>query len=215
MLFHFPIFSCNQLRVAFWIFASASRTSTRSPLSNGSLSLVGRPCCCSATSNAALNSSTGKGGPASYMGYPLPRAPGSVGRKPCGQGSPPFRPDGAGQLRKRKVDDEGDVDDADDDENLNSSSSDRWVPRSGPPGCVVCAPWSFGPLAPLVFLAGHCVGDPWAAAVVSRLTPDPGIYLAPILVAARNGSLVFNLLPPPSPWTSGSPCIGSTLRRRR
>jgi hypothetical protein len=29
-----------------------------------------------------------RGGLASYMGYPLPRAPSSVGRKPCGQGPP-------------------------------------------------------------------------------------------------------------------------------
>jgi hypothetical protein len=195
-----------------WIFASASRTSTRSHSSNGSLSLVGRPCCCSATSNAALNSGTGKGGPASYMGYPLLRAPGSVGRKPCGQGSPPLRPDGAGQSRKEKVADEEDDDDAEDDKDPNSSSSDRWVPRSGPPGRVVCAPGPSGPLAPL---AGHCVRDPWAAAVISRLTPDPGISLAPILVAVRNGSPVSNWLPPPTPWTSGSPCVGSTLRRRR
>jgi hypothetical protein len=88
------------------------------------LSLVGRPCCCSATSTAALNSGTGKGGPASYMGYPLPRAPGSVGRMPCGQGSPPLRPDGAGQLRRVKDVDAEDDDDVEEDRELNSSYSD-------------------------------------------------------------------------------------------
>jgi hypothetical protein len=41
----------------------------------------------------------------------------------------------------------------------------------------------FGLLAPLVPFAGHCDGDPWAAAVISRLAPDLGIFLAPILVA--------------------------------
>jgi hypothetical protein len=146
------------------------------------------------------------------MGYPLLRAPGSVGRKPCRQGSPPLWPDGAGQYRRVKVvNEEDDDDDADVDEELNSSSSDRWVPRSGPPGCVVCAPGPFGPVAPLFSLAEYCVGDPWAAAVVYRLTPDPGIYLTPILGADRSGSLASNWLPPPTPWTSGSPCVGSTL----
>jgi hypothetical protein len=143
MLFHFSIFSCNQLRVVLWIFRFRITNIDLPPSSNGSLSLVGRPCCCSATSNAALNLGTGKGGPASYMGYPLPRASGSVGRKPCGQGSPPLRPDGAGQLRKDKVINEGDDDDIEDDGELNSSSSDRLVLRSGPPCCVVCA---LGPL---------------------------------------------------------------------
>jgi hypothetical protein len=67
-----------------------------SPILQMILSPAGRPCCCSATSNATSNSTTGKGRPASYMGYSLARAPGSVGRKPCGQGSSPVSvmPDG-------------------------------------------------------------------------------------------------------------------------
>jgi hypothetical protein len=108
---------------------------------------------------AALNKMTGTGGPASYMGFLLPCAPGSVGRMPCGQGSPLHRPDGAGQFKgKDKVIDAEDEDEDDEDKELNSSSSDRLVPRSGPPGCVVCPPgalWAsgtFGSLGlPLLF----------------------------------------------------------------
>jgi hypothetical protein len=120
-MFFVSIFSCAQLRIASSHFrfrctilvsllGSCGSFITTAPFHLGEgysrpppilqmvLSLVGRPCCCSATSSATLNTSTGRGGPASYMGYPLPRAPGSVGRKPCGQGSPRLRPDGAGQL---------------------------------------------------------------------------------------------------------------------
>jgi hypothetical protein len=73
----------------------------------------------------------------------------------------------------------------------------------------------FGPLAPLVPFAGHCDGDPWAAAVVSRLALDPGIFVAPILVADRNASLASSWPPTPTPWTSGSPCVRSNLQRRK
>jgi hypothetical protein len=113
------------------------------PSSNGSLSIVGRLAAVQPPAMPLKTRVLVRGGPASYMGYPLPRAPGSVGRKPCGQGSPPLQPDGAGQYGRVKAVDEGDDDDVEDDEDLNSSSSDRWVPRSGPPGCVVCA---LGPL---------------------------------------------------------------------
>jgi hypothetical protein len=122
--FSFSIFSCNQLRVALWHFRFRF-TNIVSPLLQMVLSLVGRPCCCSATSSAALNKMTGTGGPASYMGCPLPCAPGSVGCMPCGQGSPPHRPDGAGQLRRVKaVDAEDEVVD-DEVEERDSSFSDR------------------------------------------------------------------------------------------
>jgi hypothetical protein len=58
------------------------------------------------------------------MGCPLPCAPGSVGGKPCGQGSPLVRPDGAGQSRGKVIDVQ-DEDDDDDDEEDDSSFSDR------------------------------------------------------------------------------------------
>jgi hypothetical protein len=141
--FSFSIFSCNLLCVALWIPTLPLHDHRLAPFFKWFSLYRWVSCCCSATSNAAQNSSTGKGGPASYMGYPLPRAPGSVGCKPCGQGSPPLRPDGAGQYGRVKVVDEGDDYDVEDNEDLNSSSSDRWVPRSGTPGCVVCA---LGPL---------------------------------------------------------------------
>jgi hypothetical protein len=79
------------------------------------------------------------GGASILHGLPLPCAIGSVGRKPCGQGSPLVRPDGAGQSGK-VVDEEDD----DDDEQDNSSSSDRWVSGSGSPGSFCLASW--GPL---------------------------------------------------------------------
>jgi hypothetical protein len=146
-VFSLSIFSCTQLRVASCHFLFRFMIIV-SPILQMVLSLVGRPCCCSATSSAALNKMTGRGGPASYMGYPLPCAPGSVRRMPCGQGSPLHRPDGAGQFqRKDKVVDTEDEDDEDEDGELDSSSSDRWVPRSGPPGCVACPPgalWASG-----------------------------------------------------------------------
>jgi hypothetical protein len=90
MLFHFP---------SFYVSNYASRCGSSlppheqrlAPLRLMVLSLaLGVLCCCSATSNSTSNSTTGMGGPASYMGYPLPQAPGSMGRKPCGQGPPLF-----------------------------------------------------------------------------------------------------------------------------
>jgi hypothetical protein len=168
MLFHFSIFSCNPLRVVSWIVFPLHELHefTRPFFKWSALSLVGRPCCCSATSTAASNKTTGRGGLASYMGCPLPCAPGSVGRKPCGQGSPPNRPDGAGQLRRVKVVNEEDDVDNDELEDRSSSSSVRWVPRSGTPGCVVCRLGPFGPLVPSVPPAGHCGEVPGAAAVI-------------------------------------------------
>jgi hypothetical protein len=86
------------------------------------LSLVGCLCCCLATCSGALklNKTTGGGGPASYMGCLLPCAPCSVGRMPCGQGSPLLRPDGAGQF-SGKVIDVRDEDDGDKDGELDST----------------------------------------------------------------------------------------------
>jgi hypothetical protein len=109
------------------------------------------------------------------MGFPLPRAPGSVGRQPCGQDPPLVGQMGQDNIEKDKdkVVDEGedeDDDDADVDEDLGRTSSDRWVPRSGPPVCVFCAPGSFGPVAPLFPLAGCCVGVSWAPALVAGIT---------------------------------------------
>jgi hypothetical protein len=86
-------------------------------------------------------------GPASYMGFPLPCAPGSVGRKPCGQGPPQLQPDGAGQFGGKVVDknvQDEDEDDDDDDEEDDKTSSDRWVSGSGSPWSFCLALW--GPL---------------------------------------------------------------------
>jgi hypothetical protein len=99
------------------------------------------------------------------MGCPLPCAPGSVGRMPCGQGSPLVRPDVAGQSSGQVVDVQ-DEDDDDDDGELDSSSSDRWVSRSGSPGSFCLA--LSGPLGlwRLWFpLQGTAVEIPGAAAV--------------------------------------------------
>jgi hypothetical protein len=102
-------------------------------------------CRCPATGNPASNSTTGAGGASSYMGFPLPRAPGSVGRQPCGQDPPLVGQMGQDNFvdkdRDKVVDEEEDDDDADVDEDLDRSSSERWVPRSGPPVCVFLCPW--------------------------------------------------------------------------
>jgi hypothetical protein len=135
-------------RIALWIFVPAS-DQRLAPLRHYLSLALGVFCCCSATSILASNSSTGVGGASSYMGCPLPRTPSSVGRKPCGQDPPSLRPDGVGQGRTKVVDEEGDDADADVDEELGRSSSDRWVPSSGPPVCVFCVPGPFGPVAPL------------------------------------------------------------------
>jgi hypothetical protein len=190
MLFHFSIFLCNPLRVVPLIVLPLHdlHEFTRPLLQMVcSLSCIGRPCCCSATSTAASNKTTGRGVLASYMGCPLPCAPGSVGRKPCGQGSPHHRPDGAGQLRRVKVvDEEDDVDD-DELEDHSSSSSVRWVLRSGTLVCVVCGLGPFGPLAPLVPTAAHCGRVP-GLPLLFQAPPDLGIHLAPTLDAGPNVS---------------------------
>jgi hypothetical protein len=184
------------------------------PSSNGSLS-----CWASllllATSSAALNKTTGMGGPASYMGYPLPCAPGSVGRKPYGQGSPPHRPDGAGQFwRVKVVDGEDEVDD-DEVEERDSSSSVRWVLRSGTPGCFVCsagALWASGAFgSSRRALRRGSLG----CCCCSRLAPDPGSLLAPTLGAGPNVSRASSWPQPLTPKTSGGPCIASTRPSRR
>jgi hypothetical protein len=54
------------------------------------------------------------------MGFPLPCAPGSVGRQPCGQGPPQMWPDGAGQSFGKVVNEE---DDDEDDESSSDSSN--------------------------------------------------------------------------------------------
>jgi hypothetical protein len=173
------------------------------------LSLVGHPCCCSATSSAALNKMTGTGGRASYMRYPLPCAPGSVGRKPCGQGSPPHRPDGAGQSRRVKVVDGEDKVDDDEVEERNSSSSVRWIPRSGTPGfvCSAGALWASGAFGSSRRALRR--GSP-GCRCCSRLAPDPGSFLAPTLGAGPNVSRAFSWPQPPTPRTGGGPCVAST-----
>jgi hypothetical protein len=92
-----------------------------------------------ATSSATLNKMTGGGGPSSYMGYPPLCAPGGVGRKPCRQGPPQPRPDGAGQFVGTIDEDAHDEDDDDDNEEDDKTSSDRWVSGSGPPGSFCLA----------------------------------------------------------------------------
>jgi hypothetical protein len=122
-----------------------------------------------ATSSATVNFQTGGGGPSSYMGYPPLCAPGGVGRKPCGQGPPSMRPDGA---RVIKAADEGGCDDEDDNEEDDRTSTDRWVSGSGTPGSIGLAFW--GPLGlwRLWFLCWGTTGSrcffPWPI-------PDLGI----------------------------------------
>jgi hypothetical protein len=95
-------------------------------------------------------------------------------------GSPLVCPDGAGQYGK--VIDIQDDDD-DDDEEDDSSSSDRWVSGSGSPGSFCLA--SRGPLgfwrlwSPLRALQWGSLGGRY----FTRLVPDLGIFLVPILVA--------------------------------
>jgi hypothetical protein len=109
------------------------------------------------------------------MGCPLPCAPGSVGPKPCGQGPPLVRPDGAGQFCGKVVDvqDEDDDDDEDDEDidgrgesvglsdSLPSPALKRWAPGSGPLGCFVLLRGPYGPLAPPVPVGGRRIfGSP-------------------------------------------------------
>jgi hypothetical protein len=99
--------------------------------------------------------------------FPLPCAPGSMGRKPCGQGPPQMRPDGAGQLSGKVIDVQ---DEEDDDEEDDESSSDRWVSGSGSPGSFCLASWVPLGLWRLWFLCRALHGDPRAAAVFPGLS---------------------------------------------
>jgi hypothetical protein len=168
MLHHFRFHSTNNLLVNS---------------SNGSLSLLILGAIAAAVSHQLchLKQDNWWGGPASYMGFPLPCAPGSVGCKPCGQGPPQLRPDGAGQSSGKVIDvqDKDDNDDDDDEEN-DKSSSDRWVSESGSPGSFCLALW--GTLG-LWFLCRALQWGSLGGRCVSRLVSDLGIFSVPTLVA--------------------------------
>jgi hypothetical protein len=178
--------------------------------SNGSLSLsTGCPMLLLlATSSATLNKTTGGGGPSSYMGCPLPCAPGSVGRKPCGQGPPQLRPDGAGQFGGKVVNqDFQEEDDDDNDEEDDKTSSNRWVLGSGSPGSFCLALW--GPLG-LWHPWFLCRALQWGSSggrCVSRLAPDLRIFSVPTSVAVPVVHRNFIWRPTVSPLISGSTCV--------
>jgi hypothetical protein len=91
-----------------------------------------------ATNSAALNYKTGSGEPASYMGYLPSCAPDGERRKPCGQGPPLIRPDGAVvKATNEGCRDDKDVDDNDEED--NGTFTDRWVSGSGTPGSFCLA----------------------------------------------------------------------------
>jgi hypothetical protein len=68
------------------------------------------------------------------MGYPLPRAPGSVGRKPSGRGFPPSSARWVRTIRRVKVVDAGDEDDDDEDGDLTSLAFKQVGSRFGSSG---------------------------------------------------------------------------------
>jgi hypothetical protein len=111
------------------------------------------------------------------MGYPLPRAPGSVGRKPCGQGPPLFGQmgqDNPGGLKPstRKT----------------TTSTRNWKDplwiggfRDQVPLFVLFVP--LGPLGlwRLCFPSRGVASGFLGLLLLLQALPDPGIYLAPIL----------------------------------